>query len=221
MTLVLAHRGASADAPENTLAAFELAVEQDADMIETDLHLSRDGRIPLYHDDEIGRRPVGALSLAEIRAALPDAPELEDVLDRFGSRIPFNLELKGIYPGLVQRVLDAVRSRGLLEKTLFSSFEPAALRELRQLEPAARIGVLVQRRRAEEAEKLAIELRAEALHPPRQQVRRELVERLHAAGFAVNVFTVDDLAEQRRLVDWGIDGIFTNRPAQLRALLVR
>jgi glycerophosphoryl diester phosphodiesterase len=112
-----------------------------------------------------------------------------------------------------------VRARGLLERTLFSSFEPAALRELRALEPDARIGVLVRRRRGPDAEKLAVELRAEALHPPRQQVRRELVERLHASGFAVNVFTVDEVAEQRRLVDWGVDGIFTNRPAQLRALL--
>ena len=146
MTLVLAHRGASTDAPENTLPAFELAVEQDADMIETDLHLSRDGRIPLYHDDEIAGVPVGELTLAEIRAYLPGVPELEDVLDRFGQRIPFNLELKGRYPGLVQLVLDAVRSRGLLERTLFSSFEPLALRELRVLEPAARIGVLADRR---------------------------------------------------------------------------
>jgi glycerophosphoryl diester phosphodiesterase len=219
MTLVIAHRGASADAPENTVAAFELAIEQNADMIETDLHLASCGRIPLYHDDEIGRVRVGALSLEQIRAKLPACPELEDVLDRFGARIPFNLELKGVYPGLVQRVLDAVRARGLLARTLFSSFEPPALRELRALEPGARIGVLADRRGVEQAEKLAVELRAEAVHPPRQRVSRELIERLHGAGFAVNTYTVDDLGEQRRLVDWGIDGIFTNKPAQLRALL--
>ena len=83
----IAHRGASVDALENTLEAFALAVEQGADMIETDLHLLRDGVVALYHDDEIGGVPVGELTLAELRGHLPRAPTLQEALDRFGDAL--------------------------------------------------------------------------------------------------------------------------------------
>ena len=81
MTLVIAHRGASIDAPENTIEAFQLAVEQGADMIETDLHLSKDGAVPLYHDSKIDGVPVGDYTLAELRERIPGLPTLEEALD--------------------------------------------------------------------------------------------------------------------------------------------
>ena len=115
---VIAHRGASKDALENTLEAFELAIEQGADMIETDLHLLRDGAIALYHDDELGGVAVGELTFAELRKRLPRAPTLQETLDRFAARIPFNLEIKspraGDYPGLEELMLAEVRRRGIL-----------------------------------------------------------------------------------------------------------
>ena len=133
----IAHRGASVDALENTLEAFALAVEQGADMIETDLHLLRDGVVALYHDDEIGGVPVGELTLAELRGHLPRAPTLQEALDRFGARIPWNLEIKspksGDYAGLERIALDEVRRRGILEQTLFSSFSDSVLARLREL----------------------------------------------------------------------------------------
>ncbi len=223
MTRNIAHRGASRDAPENTLEAFALAVEQGADMIETDLHLSSDGELPLLHDSEIDGRAVGSFALAVLRERIPGLPTLEETLDRLGSAIAFNLELKSHprheYPGLEERVLREVRERGLLERTLFSCFSDPALARLRSLEPAARIGLLISRRSnlavAERAEKLG----AEAVHPELAITTRELVDDLHGRGYQVNVFTVDDPGDQRRLIDWGVDGIFTNVPAQLRSLL--
>jgi len=221
----IAHRGASRDAPENTLAAFRLAVHQRADMIETDLHLSRDGQVPLYHDSTLAGRPVAELSLAEIRARHAGVPTLEEAFDAVGAEIPFNLELKALpddrtpYRGLEERVLAEIHRRGWLARTLFSSFYDPALARLRELEPAARIGLLVSGRSAARMLDRAAQLRAEAIHPARSLVREEVVAEIHRAGLRVNVFTVDDPDDQRRLVDWGVDGIFTNVPAQLRGIL--
>jgi glycerophosphoryl diester phosphodiesterase len=219
----IAHRGASVDRPENTLAAFELAVEQGADMIETDLHLLRDGAIALYHDDAIGGRPVGAHSLVELRERLPAAPTLDETLDSLGQRIDFNLEIKspksGDYVGLEARVLDEVRRRGILARTLFSSFSDTVLRRLRELEPAARLGTLVSARLPESVFGRAASVKAEAVHLDLRLASDARIREAHAAGYQVNVWTVDRPEDQRRLIGFGVDGIFTNLPAQLRALL--
>ncbi len=219
----IAHRGASVDRPENTLAAFELAVEQGADMIETDLHLLRDGVVALYHDDDVRGRPVGAHSLAELRAALPDAPTLEATLDSLGRRIAFNLEIKapraGPYAGLEEIVLADVRRRGILERTLFSSFSDTILRRLRELEPKARLGTLVSARYPENVLGRAKSVSAEAVHLDLRLATAERIRESHAAGYQVNVWTVDRLEDQKRLIADGVDGIFTNLPAQLGRLL--
>jgi glycerophosphoryl diester phosphodiesterase len=221
--LDIAHRGASLDAPENTLPAFALAVEQGADMIETDLHLLRDGTVALYHDSEIGGRPIGSLSWAELHALAPAIPTLEQALDAVGARIDFNLEIKrgddADYPGLAERTLGEVKRRGLLARTLFSSFYDSALAELRRLEPTARIGLLVSQRGDVSVPERASRLGAEAVHPERSITSAERVRELHAGGWRVHVFTVDDERDLARLIEWGVDGIFTNAPARLRALL--
>ena len=222
---VIAHRGASGERPENTLAAYELAVEQRSDMIEVDLHLTRDGRIAVLHDDHVpGAGRVGDCSLAELRAADPRVPDLDQVLDGFGARIPFNLELKtgpvGPYPGLEEATLSALARRGLGETVLFSCFDDRVLERLRSLDRDARLGVLVARRRSPWLERCAA-FAAEAVHFSRSRVDAAAVERAHAAGLAVHVYTVDEVAEMEKLLAWGVDGIFTNWPARMRALLER
>jgi glycerophosphoryl diester phosphodiesterase len=223
--LCIAHRGSSVAALENTLEAFELAVRERADMIETDLHLTRDGRVPLYHDSALDGRPIGEWSFAELRARLPSAPTLEEALDAVGAAIPFNLELKSgpddrtIYAGLEKHVLAELERRGWLARTLFSSFYDSALAELRRLEPTARIGLLVSQRGDVSVPERATRLGAEAVHPERSITSAERVRELHAGGWRVHVFTVDDERDLARLIEWGVDGIFTNAPARLRALL--
>ena len=225
MTRNIAHRGASRDAPENTLAAFDLAVAQGADMIETDLHLLRDGAVALYHDDDVRGRPVGAHTLAELRAALPDVPTLEETLDRLGGRIAWNLEIKsprsGDYPGLEARALAEVRKRGILATTLFSSFADTVLRRLREQEPDARLGTLVSSRAPGDILARAGSVRAEAVHLDLRLATKERIEAAHAAGYQVNVWTVDSPVDQARLIGFGVDGIFTNLPAQLGKLLAK
>jgi glycerophosphoryl diester phosphodiesterase len=156
--LVIAHRGASGHLPENTMPAYELAVSQRADMIEIDLHRTRDGAIVITHDEGLeGLGGHGEIADAtEVEVLALDAgegervPRLAEVLDRFAPRIPFNLELKqstrGPYAGLEREALDAVESRGVLAETLFSSFYDPVLETLRQESEGARIGVLVSPR---------------------------------------------------------------------------
>jgi glycerophosphoryl diester phosphodiesterase len=229
--LVIAHRGASGSLPENTMAAYELAVTQDADMIEIDLHRTRDGTVVITHDELLeglgGRGEIADARLEEVRSL--DAgggepvPTLDEVLDRFGARIPFNLEIKcgtrGPYPGLEAQALEAVERRGLLERTLFSSFHDGVLARLRELSPRSRIAFLVSPRDASRPLERARAVGAEALNPWRGLARADLVESAHAVGLAVNVFTVDEIDDMRRLLELGVDGLFTNHPARLRQLI--
>jgi glycerophosphoryl diester phosphodiesterase len=229
--LVIAHRGASAHRPENTMPAFELAIEQHADMIETDLHRTRDGAVVVTHDEELaglgGRGEIADATLAAVRAL--DAgggarvPTLDELLDACGARIPFNLELKkgtrAEYDGLEAIAIEAVRSRGIAGRTLFSSFYDPVLARLRALAPEARIGLLISRKYPVDVVARARALGAEAIHPERLLVDAALVDAAHDAGLAVYVFTVDDAAEMRRLLDLGVDGLFTNHPDRMRALV--
>ena len=231
MTLVIAHRGASGHRPENTLPAYELAVEQGADMIEIDLHRTRDGAIVVTHDEELagigGQGEIAQATLAEVRAldagAGEPVPTLDEVLDGFAKRIPFNLELKrgkqADYPGLEQATLEAVNQRGLLPRMLFSSFYDPVLARLRTLSPEARVALLISRKFPQRAVERAKALGAEALNPEDSLVTAGLVREAHAAGLAVYVFTVDEEAELRRFLDLGVDGIFTNHPDRLRAIV--
>lgn len=229
--LVIAHRGASAYRPENTHSAYELAVAQGADMIEVDLHRTRDGTVVIAHDGELegvgGAGEIAAADVRDVRAL--DAgegeriPVLEEMLDTFGERIPFNLELKrsssGAYGGLAEVAWQATLERGLASRTLFSSFYDPDLSELRERAPEARIGLLLSRRFPARALERARAVGAEALHPALPLVDAELVRAAHGEGFAVHVFTVDEPDDMRRLLDLGVDGLFTNRPDVMRALV--
>jgi glycerophosphoryl diester phosphodiesterase len=228
---VIAHRGASAYRPENTLPAYELAVEQAADMIEVDLHRTRDGAVVVAHDAELerigGRGEIGDATLAEVRAL--DAgggervPTLGELLDGFGARIELNLELKqgcrGPYAGLAAATVEAVRARGLAAGTLYSSFYDPVLHELRRVDPEARIALLLSRRSPAAWPERARALGAEAVNPELPLVDRAFVERAHGEGLAVYVFTVDPLPEMERLLALGVDGLFTNVPDRMRRLV--
>jgi len=229
--LVIAHRGASGERPENTLAAYQLAVEQGADMIEVDLHRTRDGAVVITHDEELaglgGRGEIADATLAEVRAL--DAgggervPTLAELLDGYGQRIALNLELKrgtrAEYAELEAETLAALQSRSLLDRVLFSSFYDPVLHRLRGLAPSARIGLLISRRHPERAIERAKAVGAEALHPDVTLVTRALVDDAHAAGLAVYSYTVDEPAEMERLLRLGVDGLFTNFPDRMRRIV--
>jgi glycerophosphoryl diester phosphodiesterase len=229
--LVIAHRGASHERPENTFCAYERAVELRADMIEIDLHRTRDGDVVISHDAELaglgGKGEIADATLTEVRSL--DAgegqrvPTLDEVLDGFGAHIPFNLELKqgtrGAYPGLEAIAVAAVRARSLVEVTLFSSFYDPVLARLRAEAPEARIALLLSRRYPVNPFERARVLGAEAINPEDFLVTPELVAEAHDAGLSVYPFTVDDEARMRELLSWGVDGLFTNVPQRMRRLV--
>jgi glycerophosphoryl diester phosphodiesterase len=229
--LVIAHRGASGDRPENTLSAFQLAVDQRADMIEIDLHLSRDDAIVVRHDEDLASlglpREIRAADLAQIQSL--DAgdgetvPTLDEVLDRFGSQVAFNLEIKagsdGAYPGMEAAALRAVERRGILASTLFSSFCDDVLGRLHALSSQARLAVLVSARCPAGALARARAAGAEALNPWFGLANTEWIDVAHAEGFSVYPYTVDALADLRTYLEAGVDGLFTNYPGRLREVL--
>jgi glycerophosphoryl diester phosphodiesterase len=152
-------------------------------------------------------------------------PTLDEVLDGFGARIALNLELKrggaGPYPGLAATAAAAVARRGLLPRTLFSSFEDAYLAELGRAVGATRRALLLEPRRAERPLERALAVGAEAINPWLGLATRELLASAHAEGLAVYVFTANREEDMRRLLELGVDGLFTDYPDRLRALLPR
>lgn len=230
--VVIAHRGASAIAPENTLAAFRLAVRAGAPVIEFDVHQTRDHRLVVVHDASLQRttgvrRAVERLTAREIIGLDAGSwfgsehrgariPTLDQVLRALKGRAALNIELKAgtrtLYPGLESRVLALVRRSGWRERVLVSSFRVRYLQRLRRMDATIAIGVLIHPWSLGGALSRAKRLSAASIHPPARVVTADLVRRIHAAGCAVLPYTVDDAANKRRLIRLGVDGFFTNRP---------
>lgn len=225
--VVIAHRGASGTCPENTLAAFRRAAALGAHMIELDVQLTHDGEVVVVHDWTLDRTtdgsgPVGAAALADIRqldaGAWFDArfagervPTLAEVLA--GVTLPVNVELKPVGDdGLETRALAIVDAAAAAARVVFSSFDPHVLVRLRARAAGARIGVLWEDTRIEEAVHLAERVGARTLHVRKDVVSRTLVETAGAAGLAVLAWTVNDPGESRHLEAVGVEGIFTDFP---------
>ncbi|MDR8413315.1 glycerophosphodiester phosphodiesterase [Nonomuraea sp. 3-1Str] len=240
---VVAHRGASAYAPENTIAAFELAAEQGADLFELDVQETRDHRLVLMHDDTLARTtdaekvfpgrapwPVSGLSLAEIRKldagswfdgdyADEPVPTLAETLRAMsGSGLGLLLEIKAphLYPGIESRVAAELRrAPAWLEpgRLVVQSFDWDSMRRFHALMPDVPIGLLGKPSTGRLAEVAGF---ADEVNPPYQDVTPEYVRLVHARGMRVLVWTVDDPAVMRRMLGHGVDGIITNRPDVLR-----
>jgi glycerophosphoryl diester phosphodiesterase len=238
MPLIIAHRGASAYAPENTMAAFVLAHEQGAAMIELDVLPTADGQLAVFHDQTTERwdgrpRPVSACTFAELQALSiggERVPALEEAL-AFAAEtgMQLNVELKAAGTGA--RCAALLRTFGVVEQVIVSSFLPAALHELRATAPEVRRAYLMGTdtyRPDVRARELwpFFALRAVdavAWHPYHDlPAITQVIPMVRRAGYQVNVWTVDDPARMRLLADAGASGIITNRPdVALQALAGR
>lgn len=232
--LNLAHRGASAHAPENTLAAFRLAAEMGADGIELDAKLSRDGAIVIVHDASVDRTTDGTgrvsdLALDEIKRldagskfgaafAGERVPTLDEVFDAVADRLLINIELThydSLRDGLEYRVVELIEKRGLSERVMVSSFSPLSLRHVKRAAPGIVCGLLYMPdmplffRRAWFAPFIP---GLDALHPRYDMIDAAFVRRQRARGRQVNVWTVNDEADMRRMLTLGVDAIMTDKP---------
>jgi glycerophosphoryl diester phosphodiesterase len=221
--LVFAHRGGSALAPENTLAAFDNGLRLGADGLELDVHLSRDGVVVVHHDRTLDRTTtlrgaIAARTAAELERA--DVPSLAVVLARHRDARVI-VELKVNTPALAAAVVDVLRRADAIDRVCLGGFGRGVLRAVRALEPRVATSA------AREEVRWAL-YRSWLRWPVRhvgyagyqvpeiagstRVVSPRFVDYAHRGGLGVQVWTVDTEADARRLLAWGVDALITDRP---------
>jgi glycerophosphoryl diester phosphodiesterase len=245
--LVIAHRGDSAHAPENTLAAFDGAVAKRADWVELDAHLSRDGEAIVLHDRTVDRTTdghgrVADLTVAQIKALDAGAwfapqfageriPTLSEALARLKGRLPVLIELKEVgndhgqeravrAQQLVRRCLAVVEQHAMAREVRFHTFYPANLLALRKLARGIPYAFLYDEPDRRVASVLfAKGLSAAGYHPSLENTSRRIVRFAHGMRMSVWSYTANSESDFRKGLALGVDGIITDRPAELRAFL--
>jgi glycerophosphoryl diester phosphodiesterase len=230
--LVTAHRGSSAEAPENTLSAIGLAIAQGTDWVEIDVQEARDGTLVLLHDHDLRRvsgDPRGVWELDQSALARLEAgawfsprfagepiPTLAEVLDLARGRIGLNIELKhhGHEKHLVESTLDLVWAAGMGSDCLLTSEDLRALRRVKELARHMRVGWIVD---ADPGDPRSLELNALSLHLP--LATPGLIRACRAAQVQTHVWTVNQRADMIRLIGLGVTSIITDAPALLRQIL--
>lgn len=223
---VIAHRGARGLVPfENTMEAFEKAVEVGADMVECDVHRTCDGHLVILHDDALpDGRAVASLTLAELRAWTHtqgfEAPTLPQLIDQLAGRIRFDIEVKAT--GFEAEVVALVTARLRYDEFVLKSFHDAFVREVKMLDPQVVTGLLMGdsdppdliRTRLGEffPGRRARACRADFVSPNVGLVRLGYVERAHRQGWPVYVWTVNDVKTMEHLCRIQVDAIITDRP---------
>jgi glycerophosphoryl diester phosphodiesterase len=236
---VIGHRGASAAAPENTLAAFQRAVELGADAVELDVKLSRDGALVIMHDETVDRTTDGKgkvcdLTLADFKRldagswkgpqfAGERVPTLAEVFEAVGQRLWINVELTNYYAGrdnLVPAVVGLIQKMSMQRRVLLSSFDPFNLRRARQLDASLPLAQLTSHDMARYLREawLAPLCPHDARHPDVAQLKQKGVAWYHRRHYRVNVWTDNDPGEMREFVRQGVDGLITDVPDVARAV---
>ena len=242
--LVIAHRGASGIAPENTMASFEQAVKLGADLIELDVHGSKDGRVVVIHDASTHRTcrgklqgAVADLTLEQLKALDAGAwkgaqfageriPTLDEVLASFGGRAVFLIELKA--RGIERKVAQVIRDSGMESSVMLQSFDAEPVRVIHSLLPEVPAGVLYRdtwvldsagrgRRIVEQVREVGASIAGMNVGA----VSPGLVKALKDGGVGVFAWTADDDWIFRSLIDAGVDAIITNYPERLLQFLGR
>ncbi len=222
--------------PENTLVSFRHAIDLGCEILELDVHLSRDRELVVIHDETVDRTTDGhgavtAMTAAELKrldAGSRFSPEfageriplLGEVLDLLKD-LPtaLNIEIKNgpvFHEGIELKVAEAVTEARMADRVVVSSFDHAVLPLVKEALPEARVAPLVVSRLHEPLAYLR-RLGADGFHPRWNMVTPELVEELHAHGLFVNTWIVNDRAGFERMTAWGLDAVGTNDPGRIRA----
>lgn len=231
MTKIIAHRGASGYAPENTMEAFKLAIKQKADMIETDVHLSKDGTLIIMHDETIDRTTNGIgyikdMTFKELNqfnannhmeqfefCSIPKLDELLQLIKQH--QILLNIEIKTDiinYPGIEQKLIDIIKLYNVEDQIIYSSFNHYTLKNIKQLNPNAKIAILYSQALYKPWE-YAKKINAQYIHPYYPNLRiPEYIKHCHELNIKVNTWTVNQRFNMKELINLKVDGIITNYP---------
>ncbi|KAF0821017.1 MULTISPECIES: glycerophosphodiester phosphodiesterase [unclassified Cytobacillus] len=231
----IAHRGATGYAPENTIAAFDLAVDMKADFIEIDVQRSQDGELVVIHDTTVDRTTdgtgkVGDLPFDYLRSLDAGSwkgeqftgeqiPTFEEVLDRYRGKVGILIELKApeLYPGIEKQVADALKERNLgkpqNEKIIIQSFNFESMKTMNQLLPKIPIGVLTSNPADTTAEALKdFSAYADWFNPSYGIVTEELVNQVHSLDMQIGSWTVRSQEAADFLFEMKVDAIITDYP---------
>ncbi|MCF6138956.1 glycerophosphodiester phosphodiesterase [Pseudalkalibacillus berkeleyi] len=231
----VAHRGAAGYAPENTMAAFDKAVEMDSDYIELDVQMSKDGELVVIHDITVDRTTdgsgrVGDLTYDELRKLDAGSwygeafkgehlPTLGEVLDAYEGDMKFLIELKSpsLYPGIEEKVNDALEKRDLdeaeEESVIVQSFDFHSMQMFHKINDEVPIGVLTSNPKDLTAQSLEIfKEYADYVNPSKDEVDRDLVNQIHELDMGIMPWTVRAKEDVQPLLDAGVDGIITDYP---------
>lgn len=230
--IIIGHRGSSGLAPENTLASMELAIEQGCHGIETDLQLTEDGKVVVFHDWSVERTTNGTgyikdLTLEELLTL--DAGSwfskkfknekiltLESLLDLIPKNLLLNLEIKSKAwdnRGIEKMVVKTLEENNRLENTVISSFNHKCIERVQNLNPRIKLGLLYEAYLINPVEFLKIsKLNMYSLHPNYNYIDKEFMEKVHKSDLKVYSWTVNDIESAERLRELRLDGIITNFP---------
>jgi glycerophosphoryl diester phosphodiesterase len=231
--IVVAHRGASRAAPENTLASMKKAVEFGADYAECDVFQTKDGEIVLFHDEEMERTTgkegmIWDYTLAELKEMEVGSwfreefrgepiPTLHEVVQLVKGKIKLNIEIKisGSDPDIAQKVVDIIRSEGIERECMVTSFEKPVIEKVKKIDPDLITGFIFD----EEHPPDIFEGNWEYVCSKRNIVDEEFVQQAKQKGKKIFVWTVNYPAEMKKLIALGVDGIITDVPDVLREVL--
>lgn len=236
---VYAHRGYRGKYPENTMLAFQKAIETGCDGIELDVQLSKDGEVVIIHDETIDRTTDGKgfvrdYTLEELKkfnagkikkgeygfTPIPTFEEYCEWVKDFD--ITTNIEIKSgvfYYENLEEKTLEIVRKYGLEEKVFFSSFNHMSVHLLKKLAPDIKCGALVEYEDLGNAGYYCDKHGFDCFHPDQKTFLKEDMENCKKHGIEVNVWTVNGMGVLEKLYEWGCDGVFSDYPGVCKAWL--
>ncbi|MDG7038826.1 MAG: glycerophosphodiester phosphodiesterase [Nitrososphaerota archaeon] len=234
--LLYGHRGARGHAPENTIPSFDIATKMGVDGFELDVHESRDGKLVVMHDDTVNRTTDGEgaiISMNSDKIKRLDAgikfgdkwkgtnvPFLEEVLDAF-SEFKIKIELKHsskVYPHIEEKLLEAVKSRKMLDNIQFISFDFDAIKNISELDRRATTGILIFGKPLWFIDK-ARKLGSEWIQAFYGLIDGDDVELLHKGGLKIGVWTINDAADVRNMLSIGADDLTSDYPDVLVKML--
>lgn len=230
--MIIGHRGSSGEAPENTLASIELAIEQGCQGIETDLQLTKDGEIVVFHDWSVERTTNGQgeikdLTLEELSTLdlgswfsqefkNEKILTLESLLNIIPENLLLNLEVKSRSfdnRGIEEEVVKILEKNNRLKNIVVSSFNHKSLKRIQKLNSELKLGILYEAYFINPVESLkSSELNIHSIHPAHYYVDKDFIEEAEKNNLKVYSWTVNDIESANRLKDLGVTGIITNYP---------